>query len=114
MRMLAATPPRRQRGWVGLIVLLLVVVIVGLLAKNALKQYGLLDSGMARSPTHAPVSGAAGASAAALPGAVDASAIGLDSAAQPPTTALDEARNMGATLQHQADDLAKRMNAAER
>lgn len=32
-----------QRGWVGLLVVLLALVIVGLLAKTALKAYGVLD-----------------------------------------------------------------------
>ena len=35
---------RRQRGWVGLIVILLALVIVAVLAKDALKSYGLLGS----------------------------------------------------------------------
>jgi hypothetical protein len=33
----------RQRGWVGLVVILLALAIVALLARTALKQYGLLD-----------------------------------------------------------------------
>ena len=32
-----------QRGWVGLLVVLLALVIVGLLAKTALKAYGVAD-----------------------------------------------------------------------
>ena len=32
-----------QRGWVGLLVVLLALVIVGLLAKTALKAYGVFD-----------------------------------------------------------------------
>ena len=32
-----------QRGWVGLLVVLLALVVVGLLAKTALKAYGVLD-----------------------------------------------------------------------
>ena len=32
-----------QRGWVGLLVVLLALVIVGLLARTALKAYGVLD-----------------------------------------------------------------------
>ena len=49
---------RRQRGWVGLVVILLALVIVAVLARTALKQYGLLDD-----PAKAPA--AAGASEAA-------------------------------------------------
>ena len=48
---------RRQRGWVGLVVILLALVIVAVLARTALKQYGLLDD-----PAKAPA--AAGASEA--------------------------------------------------
>jgi len=33
----------RQRGWIGLVVILLALVIVALVAKTALKQYGLVD-----------------------------------------------------------------------
>ncbi|HKU86454.1 MAG TPA: hypothetical protein VJV77_08940 [Casimicrobiaceae bacterium] len=32
-----------QRGWVGLLVVLIALVIVGLLARTALKAYGVLD-----------------------------------------------------------------------
>ena len=49
---------RRQRGWVGLVVILLALVIVAVLARTALKQYGLLDD-----PAKAPA--ASGASEAA-------------------------------------------------
>jgi hypothetical protein len=34
---------QRQRGWVGLVVILLALAIVALVARTALKQYGLLD-----------------------------------------------------------------------
>ena len=56
----------RQRGWVGLIVLLLALLIVAWLAKDALREYGLVPaaeeaetrepSGLQRSPTPAAVS----------------------------------------------------------
>jgi hypothetical protein len=58
----------RQRGWAGLIMLLIVVLIVGWLAKDALREYGLLPApgegaaesreptGLQRSPTPAAVS----------------------------------------------------------
>jgi hypothetical protein len=36
------TSKRRQRGWVGLIVILIALAIVAFLAKDALKAYGLL------------------------------------------------------------------------
>ena len=52
---------RRQRGWVGLVVILLALVIVAVLARTALKQYGLLDD-PAKAPTAAGASEAAQAS----------------------------------------------------
>jgi hypothetical protein len=44
----------RQRGWVGLVLILLALVIVALSAKSALKGYGLLDD----KPVHAAAPGA--------------------------------------------------------
>jgi len=35
--------PGRERGWVGLVVILLALVIVGLLARTALKSYGVVE-----------------------------------------------------------------------
>ena len=49
----------RQRGWIGLVVILLALVIVALVAKTALKQYGLLDH-----PSRAKRATAAGATEA--------------------------------------------------
>jgi hypothetical protein len=34
----------RQRGWAGLVIILLALVIVGLAARSALKAYGLSDN----------------------------------------------------------------------
>jgi hypothetical protein len=106
--------PRRQGGWVGLIVLLLAVLVVGFLAKDALKQYGMLDAGTTVSRNRAPLGTTPGASGAALPSSVDGSSAGIESAPRAPTTPMDRARNLGATLQQQADERAKQMNAAER
>ena len=46
--------PRRQRGWLGLIGILLALVIVALVARTALKQYGLLDGPGKTRPAAAP------------------------------------------------------------
>ena len=43
-------PPRRQRGWVGLVVLLVALVIVAWLAKSALTSYGLAGKPPAAAP----------------------------------------------------------------
>lgn len=109
-----ATPPGRQRGWVGLIVLLLAVLIVGILARSVLKQYGLFDDGIVVSKQRVPLGSTAGASGAALPSSVEASGLTTGSAAPPPPNVLDQARDMGATMQRQADDIGKRMDAAEK
>ena len=44
MKSTALALPSRQRGWAGLIVLLLALLIVGFLAKGALMKYGLSGS----------------------------------------------------------------------
>ena len=62
----------KQGGWVGLIVILLALAIVAWLAKDALKQYGLLSgpgkaaepTGLQRSPTPAGVSDFSGGTSA--------------------------------------------------
>ena len=46
MRMRAVTaPPGRQRGWVGMLVILIALLIVAWLSKDALVKYGLLGGG---------------------------------------------------------------------
>lgn len=61
MRMRAITaPPGRQRGWVGMVVLLIALLIVVWLSKDALVKYGLFGGG----PTTTKRSGAAAGSAA--------------------------------------------------
>jgi len=46
----------RQRGWVGLVVILLALAIVALVARTALKQYGLLDEPVKSKPAAAGAS----------------------------------------------------------
>jgi hypothetical protein len=45
---------QRQRGWLGMVVILLALVIVALVAQTALKQYGLLDEPGKTRPAAAP------------------------------------------------------------
>ena len=47
-------PPRRQRGWVGLVVLLVALLIVAWLAKSALTSYGLAGKPPASAPGAPP------------------------------------------------------------
>jgi hypothetical protein len=98
----------RQGGWLGLVVMLVALVIVAFLAKEALKQYGLLPG----KPT---------AEKAATPGerARAAGAMGLDatdldsSAPQSPGGALDRARGVESMVQQQADERAKQMDGVK-
>jgi hypothetical protein len=103
-----STMHSRQGGWIGLVVILVGLVIVAFLAKDALKAYGLLPG----KPT---------AEKAATPGerAHAAGAMGVDatdlSTSAPPTPggALDRARGVEDMLQRQADERAKQMDAVK-
>lgn len=50
MKSTALALPSRQRGWAGLVVLLLALLIVGFLAKDALMKYGLSGSTVVGAP----------------------------------------------------------------
>jgi hypothetical protein len=87
--------PRGQRGWVGLIVILLALAVVALLAQMALKQYGL--PGVA-APTKAGVPGErARAVGAEVPGAATA-----------PAAALERARGVEDLVKQHAEERASR------
>jgi hypothetical protein len=88
----------RQRGWVGLVVLLLALVIVALLAQTALKHYGLL------APADTP---AAKASASVV--VPDASGQ-VDAATATPRNALDRARGMENMVRKQTDEMGKQID----
>jgi hypothetical protein len=87
----------RQRGWVGLIALLLALVIVAYLSKDALKKYMAMPSG----EITAIKAGTPGERARA-PAAVDASGVTIDSAPQAPTSAMDKVREMEKTMKEDA------------
>ena len=57
----------RQRGWVGLVVILLALVIVALVARTALKQYGLVDDPSKAQHATAPGANEAEQAAAVTP-----------------------------------------------
>ena len=88
----------RQRGWVGLVVLLQALVIVAVLAQTALKHYGLL----AAADTSA-------ANARARLQAPDASGR-VDAATATPRNALERARGMENVVRQQADDLGRQID----
>jgi hypothetical protein len=85
----------RQRGWVGMIVLLLALAIVAWLAKDALMKYGLVPS----DPT-AMKAGTPG-ERARMGAAVDASGTIVDSAPAAPASVLDKARSIEGMLKEQ-------------
>ena len=90
--------PRRQRGWVGLVVLLLALVIVAVLAQTALKHYGLL------APADTPVE-----NKRARLQAPDASGQ-VDAATATPRNALEHARGLENAVRQQADDLGRQID----
>ena len=91
----------RQRGWVGLVVLLLALVIVAMLAQTALKRYGLLGHNAARS-----------AEAARVPGAAAPREVDPTAAPPAPLDALERARGVQGAVRQQAEDLGKRIDDA--
>jgi hypothetical protein len=86
----------RQRGWIGMIGLLLALAIVAYLAKDALLKYGMIPSG----DTTVIKAGTPG-ERARMPAAVDASGTIIDSAPAAPTTAIDKARGVENMLKQQ-------------
>jgi len=95
----------RERGWVGLVVVLVALVIVAFLAKDALKQYGLAP-GKATTTTKAGTPGERSRAAAA----VGAEALDTETAPQAPASALERARGVEDMVKRQADERASRMD----
>ena len=95
----------KQGGWVGLIVLLLALVIVAWLSKDALKQYGLLgDTEKQPKPAANSVRG---------PG-VGVTGVEPDvtTVTPAPLQALERARGMQETVREQATENTKRIDDA--
>ncbi len=97
----------RQRGWVGLVVVLVALVIIAMLAKDALKQYGLVPGKATATRAGTP------AERARAPGAVGVEALDLNSAPTAPGAALDRAHGVEDTLKRQADERATRMDGVK-
>ncbi len=95
----------RQRGWVGLVVILLALVIVAYLAKDALRAY--LPAAATAEPARQ------GERTRLPPAAVDASGT-----AGPSTPSflvpVERARGVEATVQQQADETRGRIDAQTR
>ena len=96
IRFPAGGPRSRQRGWAGLIVLLVALVIVGMLLKTVLQQYGL--------------TGTTGPASKATP--VDAVSHDVTTTEVAPRNAIERARGLESAVQQQAVDNAKRIDDA--
>ena len=87
-----------QRGWIGIVGLLIALVIVALLAQTALKTYGLLPGSDAAVEAVPRGVGAAG------PAPADATV------ASPAAAPIERAREVERQLQRDAQDLARRID----
>ena len=94
--MSAAQP---QRGWIGIVGLLIALVIVALLAQMVLKTYGLL-----------PGSDAAANAGPRGVGAVGPAPADPTVAAPAAATPIERARGVEQQLQRDAQDLARRID----
>ena len=97
----------RQRGWLGLIVMLIALVIVAMLAKDALKSYGLLG-GAAVQADPARQGERTRLPAAATDGTQASSATPSFSAP------IERARGVDSTVQRQAEELRRGIDAQAR
>ena len=101
-------PPARQRGWAGLVMILVALAIVAFLAKDALKGYGLATRPAATTKAGTP------AERARAPGAGGVEALDLGSAPTAPTSPLERARGVEDMVKQQAGERAARVDGAAR
>jgi hypothetical protein len=94
----------RQRGWIGIVMLLVGLVVVAFLAKEALKQFGLVPSTAA---TKTGTKAASPGERARAPGAMDVDATDLGSAPVAPASALERARGVQDMVNKQAQERAQ-------
>ena len=92
---------RRQRGWVGLIVLLIALLIVGVLAQKLMRQMGLVSPDQDTTRT-------AGPRGAGPTGAVPVDPTGATPA---PRNAIERAKGLESSLQQQTQDMGQRIDA---
>jgi uncharacterized iron-regulated membrane protein len=88
----------RQRGWAGLIGLIIALIIVAMLAKTLLQTYGLTGTATSASQT-TPVGQASHEVGAVTPA---------------PRDAMERARGLEQSVQQQANDLSKRIDEASK
>ena len=97
-------PIGRQRGFLGLIVILIALLIVAWLSMDALKAYGVM-SGVGPSPKPAPV-----AEPARGPGIAGTDSQEVTTATPAPMNALDKARGLESAVREQAADESRRID----
>jgi hypothetical protein len=89
----------RQRGWLGLIAILIALVIVALLAQKLLKTYGLV-----------PGSDPSAQAGPRGPGPAAPAAVDPTGATPAPTNPIARARGLEQQVQRDAQDLGKRVD----
>jgi len=89
----------RERGWFGLIAILVALVIVAVLAQTALKTYGLLPG--------AETSAKAGPRG---PGVAAPAEVDPTTATPAPNTPIERARGLEQQVQRDAQELGKRID----
>jgi hypothetical protein len=101
-------PPGRQRGWAGILVMLVGLVIVAVLAKDALKGYGLLPGAASTPKAGTP------AERARSPGGIAGEAFDPGAAPAAPASALERARGVEDMVKQQAAERAARPDGTTR
>ena len=96
----------RQRGFLGLIVILIALLIVAWLSMDALKEYGVM-SGTGPSPKSAPAAERARGS-----GVGSSESREVPTATPAPVNALDKARGLEGAVREQAADQSQRIDEA--
>ena len=90
-----------QRGWVGLIALLIALVIVGLLSQKLLKQMGLFSDDRVTTKAGGPRG----------PASIGAVPLDVTGATPTPANAIERAKGLESTLQQQSQDMGQRIDA---
>src|SRR5512134_2540942 len=92
----------RQGGWIGLVAILFALIIVAMLAKDALKQYGLVPGAATETNAGSP------AERARAPAASGVDAVEVGTVERAPTAPMDRARGLEASVKRQAEERAAR------
>jgi hypothetical protein len=95
----------RQGGWVGLIVILLALVVVAWLSKDALKKYGLM-SDLEKQPKAGSATERVGGAGIGVSGA----APDITTATPAPLNALERARGVENMVKEQAAEQSRRID----